>query len=101
MKFALVITAKNERDALPYNLIYHRYLGATSLFVYDDGSEDDTLDKIKDLPGACVQPSVPYEKYSHLPHFSERVHYPKTDYQFRMMLNAYDALVTCREQGVE
>ena len=91
--FALVITAKDEKAALPQNVKYHRFVGAERIFVYDDGSTDGTAEALRDLPGVSFQPSVPFEKYAHLPHFREGIRYPRTDYQFRMMLNAYDALL--------
>ena len=44
---------------------------------------------------------MPIEKYEALPHFTHHVNYPKNDYQFRMMMNAYDALLRCRKLGIE
>ena len=99
--FAIVITAKDEKAALPQNVKYHRFIGAERILIYDDGSTDGTAETVGDLPGVCFQPSVPFEKYAHLHHFTEGINYPKSDYQFRMMLNAYDALLKCREQSID
>ena len=49
--FALVITARDEKAALPQNLKYHRFVGAERIFVYDDGSTDGTAEAVRDLPG--------------------------------------------------
>ena len=47
----LVITQKNEARLLRQNLEYHRFLGVTHFYVFDDGSSDDSMRSIRGVPG--------------------------------------------------
>ena len=47
----LVITQKNEARLLRPNLEYHRFLGVTHFYVFDDGSSDESMRSIRDVPG--------------------------------------------------
>ena len=47
----LVITQKNEARLLRRNLEYHRFLGVTHFYVFDDGSSDDSMRSIQGVPG--------------------------------------------------
>ncbi|MEZ4710305.1 MAG: glycosyltransferase family 2 protein [Caldilineaceae bacterium] len=47
----LVMTQKNEGALLPHNLAYHRYLGVSHFYIFDDGSSDDSMASIADQAG--------------------------------------------------
>ena len=49
MKIGLVLTVKNEERLLRTNLIYHKALGVSNIFVYFDNSKDGGRNSIEDL----------------------------------------------------
>jgi hypothetical protein len=55
---ALVMTVRDEVEFLRPNLLYHRFLGVGTAYVYDDGSTDGTAESVADLPFVRVAPSV-------------------------------------------
>ncbi len=44
----LVITQKNEAAMLKHNIEYHRFMGVSRFYIFDDGSEDNSMDTLPD-----------------------------------------------------
>jgi hypothetical protein len=58
MKLAIAITQLNELELLRANILYHKYLGVEEFLIFSDGSDDETLASVIDIPGVTVLSSV-------------------------------------------
>lgn len=96
----LVMTQKNEAALLPHNLAYHRYLGVSHFYIFDDGSTDESMATIADQAGVqrFWEPDytgVPAELSGTL---TKALH---GNWIARQHLNTYNALQLARADGVD
>jgi hypothetical protein len=98
---ALVTTVRDERSMLRANLLYHRFLGVDTCYVYDDGSRDGTLESVSDLPFAVTRPSVEPDEAPPWPHLARARQVCESFFVGRQMLNTAHAMVEARHSGFE
>lgn len=101
IRIALDITVKNESKLLRNNLLYHYYLGVNKVYLYEDGSEDNTLATILDLPFVEVNFSVAPEKYKHINEYKEFVEKAATHHVARQNLNTKFSIEKARSEGYD
>ena len=101
MKVALVITVKNERDILRDNIVYHRHLGIGDVFVFLDGTTDDTAATIADLPDVHVQNSVSPNGFRGIPAYAVLVKQWDSIFTARQSLNTVTAIAAARQRGYD
>ena len=108
---ALAITVKNERDLLRSNVLYHRYLGVKSSYIFLDNTTDDTQDTVSDLDYVTVSDSVTGDRFLetaerrqacvHSVRLRETVEKSAENHDARQVLNAYVAWEQARDAGME
>ncbi len=101
MTIALVTTVRNERASLRTNLLYHRRLGVTRAFVFDDGSTDGTAETLADLAFVEVLGPARGSEFGGRPGLAAAAERCAHDYASRQILNAQRALDLAREQGCD
>ena len=108
---AAVITAKNERDLLRPNVLYHRYLGIDRFFVFLDNTVDDSEDTLADFGDVEISPSIvpeglrePESRWSAVNASAVLVRNLRSwhdNFVARQLLNTYVALERCRQAGYD
>ncbi len=98
-EIAAVMTVRDEREFLRKNLLYHHFLGVTQFYIYDDGSQDGTLETVADLPYVTARPTVALSEVSVGPDLDMAVRKYATDHVARQMLNSAHAMDLAREAG--
>ncbi len=96
----MVITQKNEAAILNYNIAYHRYMGVSHFYIYDDGSSDDSMDTVPDREGIFKF----YETdFSNISAAMETVKQKALGGNWigRQILNTYNALKLAKGHGVD
>ncbi len=101
MKIALTITIRNERRLLRPNLLYHRFLGVDTAFVFSDNTTDDTLEGIGDLHFVRVCPSVSPGDFSGRAGFETLVEKAPLHHTARQCLNAAVAMEAAIREGFD
>jgi len=96
---AIVMTVRDEQELLRSNLLYHRFIGADHVYVYDDGSTDGTLASIADLDFVTVKPTVPREQFRDRGDLAAFVATYQTHLPARQALNVVDAMGAARAGG--
>lgn len=100
MSVALVMTVRNERRLLRANLLYHHRAGVDRCYVYDDGSDDGTVEGVRDLGFVRVAPSAAGEAaVASRPEVRRFAAASATVLPARQCLNALDALERARAEG--
>lgn len=99
VRIALAATVKDERPLLRSHLLYHRRLGISRAFVFDDGSSDGTAASVADLPFVEVWPSVDAAGYAGREGLQRAAARASRDYVARQNLNVQCALDLAREAG--
>ena len=98
-RIAAVITVRDERELLRKNILYHRFLGVDSFYIYDDGSNDGTLDTISDLPYVIARPTVELAEVAVGPDLEVAARKYVTDHVARQMLNTAHATALAKAAG--
>lgn len=101
MKIAMAITVRNEEALLRINLLYHHYLGVDRCYVFSDGTTDDTLEQIQDLPFVRIYDSVPFENYKERPEIKRFIENLETHFAARQNLHTYLSTKRAREEGMD
>src|SRR6185436_14228951 len=96
---AIVMTVRDEQELLRSNLLYHQFIGADHVYVYDDGSTDGTLASIADLAFVTVKPTVPREQFRDRGDLATFVATYQTHLPARQALNVVDAMAAARAAG--
>lgn len=96
-----MITAKNEERILRHNLLYHKAIGISRIFVYFDGSTDCGQESIEDLGNVTCSDSVEPEKYMHLKFLDKFTSQARSMHTARQCLNIYDALQQCKAEQID
>lgn len=100
MRVAIVLTVKNEERLLQQNILYHLGIGIERLFIYFDGTTDNSKDLVKGISEVSAQDSVNAKKYSDK-HFLEKFwSNAEHHHTARQCLNTYDAMQKCSELGI-
>jgi hypothetical protein len=100
-RIALAMTVRDEQSVLRCNLLYHHFLGVEHCFVYDDGSTDDTVASIADLPFVTVRPSVAPSEIVVTPELSKTAVAHKDEVMGRQMMNTAHAMAEARAAGFQ
>jgi len=98
-QIAVVMTVRDERAFLRKNVLYHRFLGVSRFYVYDDGSSDGSLDTIADLPYVTARPSVAVSEVTIDSDLEVAARKHSTDHVARQMLNSAHAMELARAAG--
>jgi hypothetical protein len=93
------MTVRDEREFLRKNLLYHRFLGVSRFYIYDDGSQDDTLSTVRDLPYVTTRSSVAVSEVEVTPDLAVAARKHTTDHVARQMLNSAHAMGLARQEG--
>ncbi|MBC7405700.1 MAG: glycosyltransferase family 2 protein [Cytophaga sp.] len=101
-KFAIIYTVKNESRLLPHAIKYHLAAGCSQIYVYLDGTTDNTVELIKDLDRVeviastkpCVEDNLPKWIADILPFW-------ESDMDVRKRINTYFACNKALNQGVD
>ena len=101
MKIALVITIKNERKLLRNNLEFHHKLGVDLVFIFLDGTEDETEKTIDDLPYVRVASSVSLDCFQGFAELHELVINSEEHHTARQMLNMVYAKELAQKEGFD
>jgi len=105
--FSVIFTVKNEEKNLPKAIEYYKALGAKKIFVFWDGTTDNSPEIIKDDIIVLSQNSIHFEEFKEL--FG--INYPKwfdtlidnwdIKFDFRKRINTMYAAKLTRELGIE
>jgi hypothetical protein len=101
LPIALVMTVRDERAMLRTTLLYHHFLGVDRCYVYDDGSTDDTVESISDLPFVVVRASPDSEAVElpdRLAHADEET---RGIFSFRQLRNVIQAKADAAAAGFD
>jgi hypothetical protein len=98
-RVAAVMTVRDERDLLRKNLMYHRFLGVDTFYIYDDGSQDGTLETIADLPYVIARPSVAVSEVNLGADLESAGRQHDDHFVARQMLNSAHAMELARTAG--
>ncbi|WP_026753225.1 glycosyltransferase family 2 protein [Sediminibacter sp. Hel_I_10] len=101
MKVGLVITIKNEERILRDNLLYHSAIGVSNIFIYFDGSTDNSRASIEDLENVCCLESVSSEKYKQFDFLKKFTAQAASMHTARQCLNIYDATQRCKALKID
>lgn len=96
---ALVMMVRNELEMLRTNLLYHRFLGVDRMFLYDDGSDDGTLESVADLPYVVARPTVQPSELEPSPELTKAIEQRSSQIVARQVLNMAHAMVEARRAG--
>jgi len=95
------MTVKDERAFLRLNVLYHRFLGVDSIYIYDDGSTDGGVESISDLPYVKTRSSVGPDEAPDWPPLAQARGSHKTFFVARQMLNVAHAMERARSDGID
>ena len=98
-QIAVVMTVRDEREFLRKNLLYHRFLGVTHFYIYDDGSEDGSVSSVADLPYVTARQSVAVSEVDVGSDLAVAARKHSTDHVARQMLNSAHAIELARAAG--
>ncbi|MCK7589898.1 glycosyltransferase family 2 protein [Subsaxibacter sp. CAU 1640] len=76
-------------------------IGIYKVFIYLDGTEDNSADTLNDLQNIDIQNSVSAEKYRGFPFMEKFWGNANEHHTARQCLNTFDALRKCKEQGID
>lgn len=96
----LVITQKNEAAMLNHNIEYHRYMGVSRFYIFDDGSTDGSMQTIQNTHGVHQFFGT---DFSIVPEEMADVKQKALDGNWvgRQYLNTYKALQLAKKDGVD
>ncbi|MFN3889877.1 MAG: hypothetical protein ACK4MV_05720 [Beijerinckiaceae bacterium] len=101
MRVAMVVTARNERNLLAKNILYHSSVGVTDFFIFLDQLDVSQYIAIKRLPGVRLRLS----SYEHLIKAGLNTKVPRVKYisnhMVRQMAHIEIAMRECRTEGIE
>lgn len=110
-RVAVVMTVKNEREVLRSNILFHRHLGVERFYVFPDDDAEGTGESVADLDFVEVSGSMSAARFlgteSHWRLVEESrklaraVEDSELQHTARQMLNAFVALESAREKGIE
>ncbi len=100
-RIVLTMTVRNERELLRHNLRYHHFLGVDECIVYTDGTTDDTVATVADLPYVTVLDTVSKDAYRDRVELKDLVEHYDYIVTARQSLNIVDALERSRTAGAE
>ncbi len=100
-EIVLVMTVRNERDLLRHNVTYHHFIGVDRCYVYDDGSTDDTVATVSDLPFVVVRHSSDAANVPIPPTMTEVSDDFKRQAPWRQLLNLSQVVAEARATGVD
>lgn len=101
MKIGLVITAKNEREILRQNILYHRYLGVEDVFIFLDDNADDTPATLADLPDVHIQETILPDSLRDVPEYALFIEKWDSVFVARQSINTILAMETARRRGCD
>ncbi|MCU0486180.1 MAG: glycosyltransferase family 2 protein [Anaerolineales bacterium] len=101
MQLSMVITYKNERRLLRSNLLYHRFLGVTRFYLFDDGDEENTADTVTDLPEVVLLPSTPADRFNLICEYDEFTRNAAQQHVARQNLNTLEAKNLAQQEGID
>jgi hypothetical protein len=81
------------------NLLYHHFLGVDTVYLYDDHSDDGTLESVADLPFVVSRPSVDPSEMSPSPELARAIDQRATQVVARQMLDMTHAMGEARRSG--
>ena len=96
---AVIPTVLDELAFLRRNLLYHRFLGVDRFYIYDDGSNDDTMRSVADLPYVEIRPSVSVSEVEINPYLARAAESYSTHFVARQMLNMAHAMSLAKRAG--
>ncbi len=96
----LVITQKNEAAILNHNIEYHRYMGISHFYIFDDDSTDESMNTIPDREGVYKFYKT---DFSNIPKEMNSVKQKALDgnWMARQILNTYKALKLAKGHGID
>jgi len=99
-KLGLVITQKNEVAILNYNIEYHRHMGISHFYIFDDGSTDTSMNTVPDAEGIYKFHET---DFLNIPDEMESIRLKALDgnWMGRQILNTYKALQLAKKQSVD
>jgi hypothetical protein len=96
----LLMLVKDEEALLRKNLLYHRHLGVSRFYVFDDGSSDGTIASVADLPGVIIRAAASAQELADQG-LAARLAPRTDDVNVRQMLSAALALDLARAEGLD
>lgn len=101
MNVAIVITVKNESRLIRQNVYYHLGIGIKKIYVYFDGTEDDSRSKVQDIDGVECHDSISSDIFDDLPFLQKFTAHKLEQHSARQSLNSYDAEQRCKKDGMD
>lgn len=109
MSFAVVITIKNEARLIRDNVLFHRHMGASAVFVYDDGCTDNSVETLDGIDIVVTRKSITTEELPALPSWASTIDIGYFGAEFRdltnpnarLCANCLHALHLARERNIE
>jgi hypothetical protein len=101
-RFAIVYTVKNEANMLPDAIAYHLQLGCSRIFVFFDGTTDNSRDLVQELPGVVCADAVDPRLLSNPPAWI-RLLLPRWEESMdvRKRINTFVAAQQSQNEGIE
>jgi len=100
-----VISVKNEHRLIRDNVLYHRYLGASAVYVYDDGCTDGTMESLADIDIVVARKSITPDELPPLPPWlpedERRCLLGNAGINCRKAANCAHAMCLARARGIE
>jgi hypothetical protein len=101
-RFAITYTVKNEANLLPDAIDYHLNLGCCRIYVFFDGTTDNSRDLIQEKEGVFCAPSVDPASLGDLPGWIMEI-LPRwhESMDVRKRINTFAAAQIARAEGIE
>lgn len=100
--FAVVYTVKNESRLLPSAIEYYLAAGCSKIYIFFDGTTDNTRDMVRDYDGVRLNESIRPNNLADLPSWiTQIVPWWETDMDVRKRINTYFATKSAFSDGIE
>jgi hypothetical protein len=101
-RFAIAYTVKNEAGLLPDAIAYHLALGCARIYVFFDGTTDNSRELIEDSKRVLCAPSVDPASLADTPLWVDEI-LPRwqESMDVRKRINTYIAARQARDEGIE
>jgi hypothetical protein len=101
-RYAITYTVKNEAKLLPDAIAYHRELGCARIYVFFDGTTDNSRDLVRDIDGVVCADSIEPRALEDVPPWiSQLLPRWQESMDVRKRINTHIAAGLARAEGIE
>jgi hypothetical protein len=101
-RFAITYTVKNEANLLPDAIDYHLKLGCSRIYVFFDGTTDDTRERIRDKAGIVCADSIDPRSLGDVPEWiAQLLPRWRESMDVRKRINSFAAAQIAKQEEIE